>query len=84
MYMPHGSWSGIPGASDSKKTLPAMQETQVPNLGQEDPLQKEMAPHSSVLLRKSHGWRSLEGYSPWGHKELDTTERLHFHFHGAS
>ena len=27
---------------------------------------------------KSHGWRSLVGYSPWGRKELDTTERLHF------
>ena len=32
------------------------------------------------LLGKSHGWRSLVGYSPWGHKESDTTERLHFHF----
>ena len=29
---------------------------------------------------KSHGRRSLVGYSPWGHWELDTTERLHFHF----
>ena len=28
----------------------------------------------------SHGWRSLVGYSPQGRKELDTTERLHFHF----
>ena len=27
-----------------------------------------------------HGWRSLVGYSPWGHEESDTTERLHFHF----
>ena len=29
---------------------------------------------------KSHGWRSLVGCSPWGREELDTTERLHFHF----
>ena len=29
---------------------------------------------------KSHGWRSLVGCSPWGRKESDTTERLHFHF----
>ena len=29
---------------------------------------------------KSHGWRSLVGCSPWGRQELDTTERLHFHF----
>ena len=32
---------------------------------------------------KSHGPRSLVGYSPWGRKELDTTERLHFHFLGG-
>ena len=32
------------------------------------------------LPGKFHGWRSLVGYSPWGWKELDTTERLHFHF----
>ena len=30
--------------------------------------------------RKSHGWRSLVGCSPWGSEESDTTERLHFHF----
>ena len=34
-----------------------------------------------LLPGKSHGQRSLVGYSPWGHKESDTTERLHFHFH---
>ena len=35
-------------------------------------------PTPVLLPRKSHGWRSLVGYSPWGCKELDTTERLHF------
>ena len=30
-------------------------------------------------LENPHGWRSLVGYSPQGHKESDTTERLHFH-----
>ena len=36
---------------------------------------------SPVLLPgKSHGRRSMVGYSPWGRKESDTTERLHFHF----
>ena len=39
-----------------------------------------MAPHSSTLPGKSHGWRSLVGCSAWGPYELDTTERLHFHF----
>ena len=33
-----------------------------------------------LLPGKSHGQRSLVGPSPWGHKESDTTERLHFHF----
>ena len=33
-----------------------------------------------LLLRKSHGWKSLVGYSPWGGEESDTTERLHVHF----
>ena len=40
----------------------------------EDPLEKEMATHSSSLARKFRGWRSLTGYGPWGHKEADTTE----------
>ena len=39
-----------------------------------------MAPTPVLLPGKSHGWRSLGGCSPWGHKESDTTERLHFHF----
>ena len=57
------------------KHLPTMRETQVQSLGWEDPLEKEMATHSSTL-----GRRSVVGYSPWGRKESDTTERLHFHF----
>ena len=56
------------------KRLPTMQETQVRSLGQEDPLEKEMAPHSSILAGESRGQRSLVGYSPGGHKEWDTTE----------
>ena len=35
----------------------------------------------ALLPGKSHGRRSLIGYSPWCHKESDTNERLHFHFH---
>ena len=37
-------------------------------------------PTPVLLPGKSHGWRSLVGCSPWGRKESDTTERLHFHF----
>ena len=47
-----------------------MQETQemwVQSLGQEDPLEEEMATHSSGLVGKSHGQRNLAGYSLWGH-----------------
>ena len=47
-----------------------MQETWVKSLGWEDPLEKEMAIHSSTIAWKSHGQRSLVGYSPWGHNWL--------------
>ena len=50
------------------------QETWVQSLGREDPLEKEVATHSVFLPEKSHGQRSLAGYSPWGSKELDLTE----------
>ena len=53
------------------KRLPALQETWVQSLGQEDLLEKEMAIHSSILPGKSHEHRSLVGYNPWGHKEVD-------------
>ena len=39
-----------------------------------------MHPTPVLLPRKSHGWRSLVGCSPWGRQELDTTEQLPFHF----
>ena len=50
------------------KNLPVMQETQDSYLGQEDPLEKEMAVHSSILAGECHGQRSLAGYSPRGRK----------------
>ena len=58
-----------------------MWETWVRSLGWEDPLEKEMATHSSILA-----WRiPWMGGAWWAtvHRvaELDTTERLHFHFH---
>ena len=60
------------------KHLPTVQKNWVRSLGWEDPLEKGMATQSSILPGKSHGRRSLVGYSPWGHKELDMTEWLHF------
>ena len=63
--------------------LPAMQEIpalQVRSLGWEDPLEKEMDTHSSILAGKFLRQRSLVGYSPWCCKELDMAERLSLHF----
>ena len=47
-----------------------MQEAEVQFLGWEDPLEKEVATHSSILAWKFCGQRSLVGYSPWGHKRV--------------
>ena len=46
---------------------------------QSPPWRRQWHPTPVLLLGKSHGWRSLEGCSPWGHWGSDTTERLHFH-----
>ena len=72
----HHTYKGFPGGSEVKKCLPAMRETWVRSLGWEDPLEKEMATHSSILPGKSHGWRRLVGYSPRGCKESDMSEQL--------
>ena len=58
------------------KNLPAMQETRVWSLDWEDPREKEWLPISVFLAGEFHGQRSLVDYSPWDHKELDTTEQL--------
>ena len=68
--------------AETVKTLPAMQETRVQSLGQEDPLERGMVTHSSIFAGEFHGQRSQAGYSPQGGKESDTTERL-FHFHAV-
>ena len=68
------------------KGLPAMWETWIQSLGQEDPLQKGMATHSNIFgLENPIGQRSLVGYSAWGHKELDMTQWLtHFPSSGVN
>ena len=58
------------------KNLTAMQGTQVPLLGKEDPLRKEMQPTLVFLPGEFHKQGNLVGYSPWGPKEWDTTEQL--------
>ena len=56
------------------KSLPAMQETWIQSLCQEDPLEKAWQPTPTSLLGESHGQRILVGYSPWGRKESDMTK----------
>ena len=60
--------------AQSVKNLPAMQETVVLSVGREDPLEKEIQPTPVFLPGKSHGRRSLAGYSPSGRYGSDTTE----------
>ena len=61
------------------KNLPAMQETWVRSLGWEDPLEKRMATHSSILAWRIPWQKSLAGYSPWGCKESHMTEQVTIH-----
>ena len=66
---PNGNFSKIGRKRSSLvaqmvKHPPAMQETQVQSLGREDPLEKEMATHSTILAWEIHGQRSLSGCSP--------------------
>ena len=63
------------------KNLPAKQETWVQSLGQDDPLEKEMAIHSIILAWRIPWTEEPAGYSPWDCKELDRTEWL-THTHG--
>ena len=62
------------------KNLPAMQEPQemwVQSLGGEDPLEEGMATSTPVFVPgKPNGQKSLVGYSPWGHRESDTTKAI--------
>ena len=59
------------------KNLPAGQETQVPSLGQEDPLEEEMAAHSSVFAWKFL-WTDPGGLQSMGSQRVDTTVRQTF------
>ena len=65
----YGSLMGFPGGPDGKAPV-----CNVGDLGSIPGLEKSPGEGNG----RSHGWRSLVGYSPRGRKELDTTERLHF------
>ena len=71
----------FPGGSDGKAFAYNVEDPcSIPGSGRYP--EKEMATHSSILVWKIQWTRSLVGYNPWGRKELDMTERLHFHFSG--
>ena len=67
----YNGYKGFPHGS-AVKNLPAMQEMWVWSLGWEDPLEEDMANHSSILAWSIHGQRM--GYNLWGHKESDMTK----------
>ena len=68
--------SGASLVAQKVRNLPAMQETWVRSVSWEDPLEKEMATHSSILAWSIPWAEEPGGYSPWSCKELDTTEQL--------
>ena len=71
---------GFPGGSEGKASaynvgdpgLPTMLDPWVGKI----PWRRKWQPTPVLLPRKSHGLRSLVGYSPWGRKESDMTERI--------
>ena len=65
---------GFPDGSDDTES--AVQETRVRSVGWDDPLEKGMVIHSSILAWRIPWKRSLVGCRPWGHKELNMTEQL--------
>ena len=75
---------GFPGGLDGKvSACNAGEPGLIPGLGR-PPWRRKWQPTPVLLPGKFRGQTSLVDYSPWGHKELDTTEQLHFHFLGWS
>ena len=67
------SFPGFPGGSDGKESAHSVF---IRSLGWEDPWRREWLLTPVYFLGESHGERNLVGYSAWGHKESDMTERL--------
>ena len=77
-FCPNFVKMGFPGDS-LVKNLPAMQEMRVWAQCWKDCLEEEVATHSGIPARKSHGERGLAGYSPWGCKRHATYRLSHHH-----
>ena len=74
----HFEWQGFPGGLDGKD-LPAMQETQVQSLGQEDPLEKGMTTHSSIPAWRIPWTEEPGELQCMGSQESDTSAQLNYH-----
>ena len=73
------SWASL--VAQMVKNLPARQETQVDPWVRKPPWRRAWQPPPVFLPGEPHGQWSLVGYSPWGRKESDMTERLRAHTH---
>ena len=77
MFLPVTGWKQVPFwaslVAQSLKKLPAVEETHVQPLGQKDPLEKEMATHSSILAWKILWTEELSGLQSMGSQESDMT-----------
>ena len=69
-----GGRSTVLPSGSAVKNPPAVQETPVQSLGQEDALEKDMQPTPVFSPGDFHGQKGLAGYSPWSRKESDRTE----------
>ena len=72
-------WSGLPFPSSGDLPDPGIKPVTLTSLALVG-RRRQWHPTPVLLPGKSHGRRSLVGCSPWGRKESDMTERLHFHF----
>ena len=74
-------WAAIYGVAQSRTRLKRLSSSSSSRVWVRKIPWRRQWQHTPVFLpRKSYGWKSLVGCSPWGLEELDTTERLHFHF----
>ena len=64
------------GCGDKESACNAEEPVWAQSLDWEDPLEETWQPTPVFFPRKFHGQKSLAGYSPWSHKESDTTEQL--------
>ena len=67
-------WVGQSGKESACNAGDAEDLGSIPGLGRSIPWRRAWQPTPGFLPERFHGQRSLVGYSPWGHKELDTTE----------